>query len=102
MPHIHYPDAVGAVFFGEAHLFPDGRDRDGVDPLVVPRPPDVVEVIIDAGTAGTLSFRFRGQAPDISPIVISPEQRNIVRNAQTGGVVFLHFLVQAPELRHFA
>src|SRR6185503_16754943 len=50
------PDAVGAVGFRQRHLLPDFRDRIGVDPLVVARTADVIEVVVDAGSARTLAL----------------------------------------------
>ena len=40
-----------------------------------------------------------GQAADVAPIVVAPEQRHIVRHAHAILVIVLHFLVERPELR---
>ena len=51
------PDPVGARLVREVHLLPDARDLVRVDPLVVARPADVVEVVVDAVAARPLAIR---------------------------------------------
>ena len=46
------PDSRGAVAVREVHLLPDFGDRDGVEPFIVSRTADVIEVVVDAGAAG--------------------------------------------------
>ena len=95
---IHDPDAVGAVFVGEVHLLPDLGDGNGVEPLVGARIADVVEVVVDARAAGALAFVGRRQAAEVAPVVVAPEQGDVVGHAHAVLVVFLHLLVERPDL----
>ena len=47
---------VGAVARREVHLLPDLGQRHRVEPLVVARAADVVEVVVDAGAAGAFAL----------------------------------------------
>src|SRR5690606_6839178 len=68
--------------------------------FVVARPADVVEVIVDTGTAPALTLRRRRQPSQVAPVVITPEQGHVVRHAHAPLVVLLYFLVEGPDLRH--
>src|SRR5205807_1697728 len=48
-----------------------------------------------------LAFFSRWQSTDIAPIIVRPEQRNIIWHAQAFLIEVLHFFVQAPHLRDF-
>ena len=93
------PDAVGAVLLRERQLLPELRDRAGVEPLVAARPPVVVEVIVHARATRTLPLGRGGQAAEVAPVVLGPEQRDIVGHAHAVLIKFLHLLVEAPHLR---
>ena len=55
------------------HLFPDLRNRIRVNPLIVARTADVIEVIIDARAATALALFGCWQAADVAPVVVAPE-----------------------------
>jgi len=95
------PDARGVVLPGKVHLLPYFREWIGVEPLVVSRAADVVEVVVDAGAAGACALGRGGQAADIAPVVIAPEERDVVGHAHAALVVVLDFLVERPDLRDF-
>ncbi len=91
---------VGAVLVGEVHLVPNFGDGNGVEPFVIARAAYVVEMIVNARAAGAMAFLRSRQAADVAPIVIAPEQCDIIGNAHAVLVIALHFLVESPELRH--
>ena len=90
---------VRAQLVGEVQLLPDARDGIRVDPLVVARTADVVEVIVDAEPARPVSVRRGRQAANVAPVVVGEEQRDVVGHAHALVVVVLHFLIERPELR---
>src|SRR5208283_6020744 len=83
----------------EVHLLPDLGDGNGVEPLVGARIADIIEVVVNSGAAGALALVRRGQATNISPVVVAPEQGHVVGNAHALLVVFLDFFVERPVLR---
>src|SRR5690606_23176813 len=85
---------------GQAHLLPGALDLGGVDPLVVARAADVVEVVVHAVAAGAPAGRI-GQAADVAPVVVGEQHGHVVGHAHALVVVVLHFLVQRPHLRRF-
>src|SRR5690606_39165578 len=95
---VDHPDPLHAVRPGQPHLLPRAFDLGGVEPLVVARTADVIEVVVDAVTAGALRGRI-GQATDVAPVVVGEQQRHVVGHAHALVVVVLHFLVERPDLR---
>ena len=89
------PDAVGSVVEGEVHLLPDFGDGVGVEPFVVAWAADVVEVIVDAGAAGAFALFRRGETAEVAPVVVAPEEGDVVGDAHAFFVVALDFLVEA-------
>src|SRR5437764_30255 len=70
---VHDPNPIGAVALGERHLVPDLRQRARIEPLIAPGPAVIVEVVIDARAAASLTL-FRGRKPaDVAPVVLGPE-----------------------------
>ena len=88
----------GAARPREIHLLPGLFDLDGVEPFVVARPADIVEVIVDAVAALTLRAGRR-QPANLSPVVVREQQDDVVRDFHAAIVVVLHFLVERPDLR---
>src|SRR5690606_33482806 len=77
-------------------------DRRGVDPAVGARPADIIKVIINTGTAAALTLFGRGQTAQVAPVIIAPQQNDIVWNAHATFVKALHFFVESPNLGHLA
>ena len=86
---------------GEVHLLPNLRQGHSIEPFVIPRPADVIQVIINARAAFAFALPVGRQTANVSPIVIAPQERHVIRHAHTALVVSLHFLVKRPNLRHF-
>ena len=101
VPDIDDPDTGCAVMQREVHLLPDLGNGIGIEPLIGAWAADIVEVVIDAGTAGTLALARGGQAAQVAPIVVGPEQRDVVGYAHALVVIALHLLIERPVLRHF-
>ncbi len=57
-------------------------------------------MVIDARAAAALLLRRRGQPPQVAPVVVGPQQRDVVRHAHALFVVGLDFFVERPHLRH--
>src|SRR6266404_6271585 len=72
--NVHNPYRVRAIMVRQVHLFPDLAYRIGVEPFVIPRPADIIEMVIDACPAGANPFLRRREPSYVSPIVIAPEQ----------------------------
>ena len=98
--HVNDPEPVRTVLVGQVHLLPDLGDLGHVQPFIRARPAHVIEVVVDAGAAAALAFFRRGQAADVTPVVVAPEQQHVIRHAHTLLVVFLDFLVERPQLGH--
>ena len=92
------PQPLHAVRPRQPHLFPAALDLGGVEPLVVARAADVVEVVVHAVAAGAPAGRV-GQAADVAPVVVGEQQGDVIGHAHAGVMVVLHFLVQRPDLR---
>ena len=83
---------------GEIHLFPDLGNGIGIDPLVRARVPNVVKVVVNARPAAAPAFFVGRETADVSPVVVRPEQGDVVWHAHALFVVFLHFFVERPDL----
>lgn len=94
------PDAVGAARLGQLQLLGRLLELDGVDPLVVARVADVVEVVVDARAALALRLVGERQPAHVAPVVVGPQQRDALGDVEALLLVLLDFLVQAPGLRH--
>src|SRR5262249_37028713 len=84
---IHNPDSVRTVTISHVHLLPDFDDRRGVEPFVIARAAHVIKMIVDPCAARTFALFGSWQSPDVSPVVVAPEQRDIVRHAHTFFVI---------------
>ena len=96
--HVDDPQLARAALPGQVHLLPGLLDLRGVDPLVVARPTDIVEVVVHAEPTGPLQAGGR-QAADLAPVVVGKQQGHVVGHGHAVVIVVLHFLVQRPHLR---
>jgi hypothetical protein len=111
------PETVGRGLQGVRHLLVRLLDRRRLDPLVVAGVADVVDVVVDASTAGTVALRGDRYATDIAPatrrsasnhcfglykglLVVGPEKGDVVRDGHALLIVALNLRVQAPDLRN--
>ncbi len=100
--HVDDPEAVGAIVESEAHLLLNFRNRVGIDPFVGTRAADIVEVVVDSRAAGALAFFGCGKAAEVAPVVVGPEQCDVLGHAHASFVVALHLFVEGPDLRDFS
>ena len=81
------------------HLLGGLLELDGVDPLVVARVTDVVEVVVDTRAAGAFSLVGQREAANVAPVVVGPEEGNVLGDMEALFLVGLDFLVETPGLR---
>ena len=96
--HIHHPEPVRSIRQRQIHLLLDLRQIIRVQPLVRSRTAHIVEVVVDSRSARALALLRRRQPPQISPVVVAPQQGHIVRHAHAFFVVALHLFVKRPYL----
>ncbi len=87
---------------GQRHLVPYFRYRAGVDPLVAARTTVIVKVVIDSCAAAAPSLIGCRQPPHITPVVLRPEQGDVVRDPHAFVIVILYLLVKAPHLGYLS
>src|SRR5215831_9153983 len=58
-------------------------------------------MVVHAGSSAAFALVGGGEPTNIAPIVITPEQRHIVRHTHAPLVIFLHFFVERPVLGYF-
>jgi len=70
VPDVDDPDPIRAVLLGKRKLFPHFRNRVGVDPFVIARSADVVEMIVDSRAPGACILGS-DQDKTLKPFMIS-------------------------------
>jgi hypothetical protein len=58
-------------------------------------------MVVNASATGAPAFIGSGEAANIAPVIITPEQSDVVGNAHSLFVILLDFLVEGPILRDF-
>ena len=90
--HVGDPDIFYSAVIGEGHLLPGLLQLNGIDPLVVARITDVVEVVVHSGTAAPVRFVADWNPADVASIVVTPEKRYIIRDLHPFLPVTWYFL----------
>ena len=57
-------------------------------------------MVVDARTPGAALFCGGGQAAEVAPVVVAPEQSDVVRHPHAALIVALHLFVERPALRY--
>jgi hypothetical protein len=79
------------------HLLPCLRKLDGVDPLVVSRVANIIEVVVDAGVTLSADLAGNRKALDIAAVVVTPEDRHIVGDLHSLLIVPSDFLMGGQQ-----
>ena len=80
--HINYPDSPSVPLVCQVHLLPCLLQLNRIDPFVVARGTNIVEMIIYTRTACTTRLVGKWQSLVVAPVVVSPYQRNLIWDAQ--------------------
>lgn len=96
--NIDNPNLSSILLVSEMHLLPGLGKLDGVDPLVISRVTDVVEVVVHARIAFTVDFVRDRETLNIAAIVIAPEKSDVVGDLHSLLVVAPHLLQQCYYL----
>jgi len=73
-------------------LLPGLYKLDGVDPFVVSRTANVVEVVVDTSTTCAVHLARSRNTDQVARIVVRPQKRDVIRNFHTTLIVGQHFL----------
>ena len=92
------PDSVSAAGIGHVHLLGRLGKLHGVDPLVVTWVTDVVEVVVNTSASSTRGLVEQRKTADMAPVVIGPQQGDVIGNLEAGEEVGHDLLVQTPRL----
>lgn len=76
----------------EMHLLPGLGKLDSIDPLVVARIANVVEVIVYTGIAFAVDFTAHWKTLDVAAVVITPKECDIIRDPHAPLIVASYLL----------
>lgn len=68
------PDLSGISVVCEMHLFPRLNKLDGVDPLVAPRAPNVVEVVVYTCPSSAVGLVSNWNPDQVTRVVVGPKE----------------------------
>ena len=94
------PDPIRALRVGLGHFLPDQGGRGGAEPEIRKRTAEIGNMVIDPEAPGAFSLGRRGEVADVAEIVVGPDDRDVVRHAQSLPVEIEDFLVGTEHLGH--
>ena len=94
--HVDNPDTVDTTFIGQIQLLTQFRHSSGVDPTIVPGTAIHINMVIEAKTTLTFPFKFATFTANISPVVVTEQQRHVVRNSKTCVIIALYLRKDSP------
>src|SRR5687767_10781431 len=77
--NIDDPDAISLTSIRKVHLLSSLLQLNGVDPLVISWVADIVEMVVYSCASHAVRLILERQSANVAPVVVSPEQSDIVR-----------------------
>ena len=98
--HVGHPQPPRLVVVGLAQFLVDESRLGSRQPQVVVGPPPVAQVVVYARTPAAPLLGVVAEARQVSVVVVTPHQRDVVRHAESVLVDVQHLFIRYEDLRH--
>src|SRR5580704_7738546 len=96
--HVDDPDHVVPIFLCQVHLLPYAGQLIRVDPLIIPGPAHIIEMIIHAIATRSGFVSELRELAHVAPVIVAKQEGNVVGYAHPLVIIVLYFFVEGPGL----